>query len=193
MKNTDLRAKARAIFGSAVAEPMPNQPNGAKALQQRANARPIPTYKVGGPVKKMPMPTPAEIAASKAQDERLKNAKVTKKEAYTLDSANRSEGGIKMAKGGKAGKYADGGNVDENEMLVTGMRPRNVSYNMPPMGSNAGESMGPGMQAGGGSGSVPYVKVAPRPTVKRPPPLGIRSTATRALRLILTMVNLLLV
>ena len=52
MKSTDLRAKARAIFGSAIAEPMPNQPNGAKALQQRANARPIPTYKVGGVVKK---------------------------------------------------------------------------------------------------------------------------------------------
>jgi hypothetical protein len=62
MKMTDLRAKARAIFGPAFAEPMPNQPNGAKALQQRANARPIPTYKVGGPVKKMP--TPAESAAS---------------------------------------------------------------------------------------------------------------------------------
>jgi hypothetical protein len=56
MKNTDLRAKARAIFGPAIAEPMPKQPNGAKALQQRANARPIPTYKVGGPVKKMPTP-----------------------------------------------------------------------------------------------------------------------------------------
>lgn len=52
MKMTDLRAKAREIFGSAVAEPMPKQPNGAKALQQRANARPIPTYKVGGVVKK---------------------------------------------------------------------------------------------------------------------------------------------
>lgn len=63
MKMTDLRAKARAIFGPAFAEPMPNQPNGAKALQQRANARPIPTYKVGGPVKK-PMPTPAASAAS---------------------------------------------------------------------------------------------------------------------------------
>jgi hypothetical protein len=63
MKMTDLRAKARAIFGPAIAEPMPNQPNGAKALQQRANARPIPTYKVGGPVKK-PMPTPAASAAS---------------------------------------------------------------------------------------------------------------------------------
>ena len=61
MKMTDLRAKARAIFGPAFAEPMPNQPNGAKALQQRANARPIPTYKVGGVVKK---PTPAASAAS---------------------------------------------------------------------------------------------------------------------------------
>uniref|UniRef100_UPI002FDA2E23 hypothetical protein n=1 Tax=Sphingorhabdus sp. TaxID=1902408 RepID=UPI002FDA2E23 len=63
MKTTDMRAKARAIFGSAVAEPMPKQPNGAKALQQRANARPIPTYKVGGPVKK-PMPTPGESVKS---------------------------------------------------------------------------------------------------------------------------------
>lgn len=62
MKMSDMRAKARAIFGPAFAEPMPNQPNGAKALQQRANARPIPTYKVGGPVKKMP--SPAESAAS---------------------------------------------------------------------------------------------------------------------------------
>lgn len=52
MKMSDLRAKARAIFGPAIAEPMPKQPNGAKALQQRANARPIPTYKVGGVVKK---------------------------------------------------------------------------------------------------------------------------------------------
>ena len=52
MKSTDLRAKARSIFGPANPEPMPNQPNGAKALQQRANARPIPTYKVGGVVKK---------------------------------------------------------------------------------------------------------------------------------------------
>jgi len=63
MKTTDMRAKARAIFGSAVAEPMPKQPNGAKALQQRANARPIPTYKVGGVVKKL-MPAPGESVKS---------------------------------------------------------------------------------------------------------------------------------
>ncbi len=59
MKMTDLRAKARAIFGSAVAEPLPNMPNGAKALQQRANAPPIPTYEDGGAIKK-PVLTPAE-------------------------------------------------------------------------------------------------------------------------------------
>ena len=28
MKMSDLRAKARAIFGPAIAEPMPNMPNG---------------------------------------------------------------------------------------------------------------------------------------------------------------------
>ena len=83
MKMSDMRAKARAIFGPAFAEPMPNQPNGAKALQQRANARPIPTYKVGGPVKK-PMPTPADLAAAKAQNEMIKKATVSKKEAAAI-------------------------------------------------------------------------------------------------------------
>ena len=83
MKMSDMRAKARAIFGPAFAEPMPNQPNGAKALQQRANARPIPTYKVGGPVKK-PMPTPADLAAAKAQNEMIKKATVSKKDAAAI-------------------------------------------------------------------------------------------------------------
>jgi hypothetical protein len=195
MKNTDLRAKARAIFGSAVAEPMPNQPNGAKALQQRANARPIPTYKVGGAVKKMPMPGDSVASGNRmskmeADESRFMDMLDKKKKMPSardaVDSGNRMskmEGAemrkMKMAKGGKAGRYADGGNVGENEIKVTGNRyiPQNVSYNMPPMGSNAGESMGSGMQAGGGSGSVPYAPVAPRPTVKRAPPLGIRSTA----------------
>jgi hypothetical protein len=48
-----------------------------------------------------PQPTPAERAASKAQDERLKKAKVTTKEGKVVDSANRSEGSAKrFAKGG---------------------------------------------------------------------------------------------
>ena len=56
-------------------------------------------------------PTPAERAASKAQDERLKRAKVTPKEGKVIESANRSEGGGGMKKGGmamkKMGKMAD--------------------------------------------------------------------------------------
>jgi hypothetical protein len=113
MKNTDLRAKARAIFGPAFAEPMPNQPNGAKALQQRANARPIPTYKVGGPVKK-PMPTPADLAAAKAQNEMIKKATVSKEDAARFAAGNRAsekEGAemrkMKMKTGGKVQTPAD--------------------------------------------------------------------------------------
>jgi hypothetical protein len=113
MKMTDLRAKARAIFGPAFAEPMPNQPNGAKALQQRANARPIPTYKVGGPVKK-PMPTPADLAAAKAQNEMIKKATVSKKDAATFAAARRAsaqEGAemrkMKMKTGGKVQTSSD--------------------------------------------------------------------------------------
>ena len=102
MKMTDMRAKARAIFGPAIAEPMPNQPNGAKALQERANARPIPTYKVGGSVKKSPpQPTAAEREADRKRRESLANTKVTQSEADTLGRAMRSEGP----------RYKDGGKV----------------------------------------------------------------------------------
>ena len=113
MKMTDLRAKARAIFGPAFAEPMPNQPNGAKALQQRANARPIPTYKVGGVVKK-PTPTPADLAAAKAQNEMIKKATVSKKDAATIAAGERAsaqEGAemkkMKMKTGGKVQTSSD--------------------------------------------------------------------------------------
>ena len=102
MKMTDMRAKARAIFGPAIAEPMPKQPNGAKALQERANARPIPTYKVGGSVKKSPpQPTAAEREAERKRRESLAKAKVTQSEADTLGRAMRSEGP----------RYKDGGKV----------------------------------------------------------------------------------
>ena len=108
MKMTDMRAKARAIFGPAIAEPMPKQPNGAKALQERANARPIPTYKVGGSVKKPtpPQPTAAEREAERKRRESLAKAKVTQSEADTLGRAMRSEGpGYKM--GGKVQTASD--------------------------------------------------------------------------------------
>lgn len=108
MKMTDLRAKARAIFGPAIAEPMPKQPNGAKALQERANARPIPTYKVGGAVKKdrPPQPTAAEREANRRMRESLAKEKVTQKEANALSRGNRYEGpGYK--KGGEVQTSAD--------------------------------------------------------------------------------------
>jgi hypothetical protein len=126
MKMTDLRAKARAIFGPAFAEPMPNQPNGAKALQQRANARPIPTYKVGGPVKK-PMPTPAASAASgnrmareEADEMRFMDMMEKKKRPMPSPAASAASGNrmareegaemrkMRMAKGGMPDLTGDG-------------------------------------------------------------------------------------
>jgi len=94
MKMTDMRAKARAIFGPAIAEPMPKQPNGAKALQERANARPIPTYKVGGAVKKNtpPGPTAAEREAERKRREEYAKMKVTPENAAAIGRGNRSSG-----------------------------------------------------------------------------------------------------
>jgi hypothetical protein len=108
MKMTDMRAKARAIFGPANPEPMPNQPNGAKALQERANARPIPTYKVGGSVKKPtpPQPTAAEREAERKRREDMAKMKVTQSEADTLGRAMRSEG-PRYKHGGKVHTSSD--------------------------------------------------------------------------------------
>jgi hypothetical protein len=133
MKSTDLRAKARAIFGSAIAEPMPNQPNGAKALQQRANARPIPTYKVGGAVKKadgggMAMKKPAikPLRRSPEADDVLMTTPRGKRmleEQKKRDAERERMGMAKRAvadkllgipaqkKGGKAGCYSEGGRM----------------------------------------------------------------------------------
>jgi hypothetical protein len=111
MKMSDMRAKARAIFGPAIAEPMPKQPNGAKALQERANARPIPTYKVGGAVKKNtpPQPTAAEREADRKRREEYAKMKPTKEQAAAITRGNRAadiEGG-RYKKGGKVQTSAD--------------------------------------------------------------------------------------
>lgn len=126
MKTTDLRAKARAIFGNAVAEPMPKQPNGAKALQQRANARPIPTYKDGGAIKK-PVLTKSDLKMGDAlmltkkgrqvmEAQKRMDAKKEDEFAKKRAMADRLLGVGKMKDGGKScggkmGKYADGGRV----------------------------------------------------------------------------------
>ncbi len=111
MKMSDMRAKARAIFGPAIAEPMPKQPNGAKALQERANARPIPTYKVGGAVKKNtpPQPTAAEREAARRKREELAKMKVTPEQGAAITRGNRAaaiEGG-RYKTGGKVQTSAD--------------------------------------------------------------------------------------
>ncbi len=104
MKMSDMRAKARAIFGPAIAEPMPKQPNGAKALQERANARPIPTYKVGGAVKKAPPgPTPAERAESKRFRDSIAKIKPTKEQGKILNRIG-SPATREFKDGGKAKK-----------------------------------------------------------------------------------------
>jgi hypothetical protein len=72
MNGSNMRDKARAIFGKTffenAKEPAPAK-NGAVALQKRANARPIPTYKVGGVVKKQA--GGALTAAEKARAEKM--------------------------------------------------------------------------------------------------------------------------
>jgi hypothetical protein len=105
---SDMRAKARAIFGPAIAEPMPKQPNGAKALQERANARPIPTYKVGGAVKKStpPQPTAAEREADRKRREEYAKMKVSKEQAAAITRGNR-------AADIEGGRYKKGGAVDK--------------------------------------------------------------------------------
>jgi hypothetical protein len=135
MKMTDLRAKARAIFGSAIAEPMPKQPNGAKALQERANARPIPTYKVGGVVKKQSggaMPPRARGGSPEADDVlittrrgremeaelRRREAMKKKAEEEKRARADKLLGIPAQKKGGKAGMYADGGKVMDERIAA---------------------------------------------------------------------------
>ena len=141
MKSTDLRAKARAIFGPANPEPMPNQPNGAKALQQRANARPIPTYKVGGVVKKadggsMPKLSTREKKMGDAlmmtrKGKEVMNAQKRMEDEKEMQRRKKQEAadkllGIKMKSGGKAcSAYKDGGKVqtsaDTAKKLATEM------------------------------------------------------------------------
>jgi hypothetical protein len=135
MKMTDMRAKARAIFGSAIAEPMPKQPNGAKALQERANARPIPTYKVGGVVKKQnggAMPPRTRGGSPEADDVlittrrgREMEAELRRREAMKKRAdeekrarADRLLGIPAQKKGGKAGMYADGGKVMDERIAA---------------------------------------------------------------------------
>jgi hypothetical protein len=152
MKMSDMRAKARAIFGPAIAEPMPKQPNGAKALQERANARPIPTYKVGGAVKKNmpPQPTAAEREADRKRREEYAKMKPTKEQAAAITRGNRAadiEGG-RYKDGGKAKK--DGGKAKKDGLAVM------IAIGTPkkPAKKMDGEMMKPVKRAVGGAGKT---------------------------------------
>jgi hypothetical protein len=109
MANDSQRDKARATFGKTFFEnskALPNPKNAAAALQKRANDRPIPTYKVGGAVKKNapPQPTAAEREADRKRRESLANTKVTQKEANALSRGMRYEGP----------GYKDGGKAEQD-------------------------------------------------------------------------------
>lgn len=126
MANDSQREKARAIFGktffeNSKAQPLGKQTNSMQALQQRANARPIPTYKVGGVVKKNP-----EVLAERG----AKRAVKAERDFSGLlgEAADRAarKGMPVMKQGGptdeytakrvrarmEAGNYKDGGEVD---------------------------------------------------------------------------------
>lgn len=76
MAEDPMRAKARSTFGKSfmdAAKPRPLAKDAATASQKVANQRPIPTYKVGGPVKKadggvMPGRIAARMAAGNYKD-----------------------------------------------------------------------------------------------------------------------------
>ncbi len=126
MANDSQRDKARAMFGAAFfenskAQPLGKQTNSMQALQKRANARPIPTYKVGGAVKKNP-----EVLAERG----AKRAMKAEQDFSGLlgEAADRAarKGMPVMKQGGptdeytakrvrarmEAGNYKDGGEVD---------------------------------------------------------------------------------
>lgn len=107
MANDSQRDKARAIFGKTFFEnskALPNPKNAAAALQKRANDRPIPTYKVGGVVKKNtpPQPTAAEREADRKRREEYAKMKPTKEQAAAIARGNR-------AADIEGGRYKDGG------------------------------------------------------------------------------------
>ena len=122
MGDDSMRAKARATFGKefmAAAAPQGYAKNAAVALQQRANARPIPTYKVGGVVKKdpyggdrtpstkIPAPRPSvegpDIKAGQMKPRTVPGADKKLKAAQDRASA------LGLKKGGKVAKKAGGG------------------------------------------------------------------------------------
>ncbi len=117
MNGSNMRDKARAIFGKAffenTKEPAPAK-NAAVALQKRANARPIPTYKVGGVVKKQA--GGALTAAEKARAEKMirERGDAAMRDPLVmrlLDEQNRAPMSVPGMGPKAATKRAEGGNI----------------------------------------------------------------------------------
>jgi len=122
MKGSNMRDKARAIFGKTffenTKEPAPAK-NGAVALQKRANARPIPTYKVGGVVKKQNggALTPAEKARAQAMIKERGDAAMRDPLVMRyLDAQNRAPMGVPGVGPKAATKRAEGGGIESQRL-----------------------------------------------------------------------------
>ena len=134
MAGDPQREKARAIFGTAFFENTKQQEqpkNAAAALQKRANARPIPTYKVGGVVKKNPEVLAAKGAkrAVKAEQDFSKPLREAVLKAAAKGTPVMKEGGPTdeyTAKRVRArmetGNYKDGGKVDRYDAKIARKR-----------------------------------------------------------------------
>jgi hypothetical protein len=122
MNGSNMRDKARAIFGKTffenTKEPAPAK-NGAVALQKRANARPIPTYKVGGVVKKQA--GGALTAAEKARAEKMirERGDAAMRDPLVmrlLEEQNRAPMGVPGAGPKAATKRAEGGGIEAQRL-----------------------------------------------------------------------------
>jgi len=134
MIDDNMRSKAAAAFGKEfmdIMKPQAPAKNGAVALQQRANARPIPTYKVGGPVKKQvggvmsrPSAEADDVLASTPrgrqmmEEQRRREAAKSRADAAKRAKADKLLGIPAQKKGGKAGCYAEGGKIEDERIAA---------------------------------------------------------------------------
>ena len=157
MANDSQRDKARSIFGKTFFEnskALPNPKNAAAALQKRANDRPIPTYKVGGAVKKNmpPQPTAAEREADRKRREEYAKMKPTKEQAAAITRGNR-------AADIEGGRYKDGGKAKKDGLAVMiaigePKKPMKKAKGGMACAKDGGEMMKPVKRAAGGAAKV---------------------------------------
>jgi hypothetical protein len=146
--NDPQRSKAAAMFGKTfmdAAKPTPPAKNYATAQQKVANSRPIPTYKVGGPVKKAmggdarmfdeavaAMPSPVMRAVGGAGKTRKGQAPIKRAMGGPVKDGSKKDAeygdyvaGEKDRKSSKPVKKADGGGSRKGGLYVPGPPFRN--------------------------------------------------------------------